>query len=213
MKKGRFIVFEGLDGTGKTSKLETARQTAQDLGYTVFLTEEPTGAPAGRLLREVLGGRAKVSDAALSALFLADRIDHCTDSENGIQKHLADGEVVISSRYYYSTFAYQGQACDQKWVMACQLDCPYILRPDLCIFLDAPPEVCVARIMRDRPADKVEIFENTATLAKVRAAFNRAFDLLGDKENIVRIDTDREASAADADVRRVVRELLRDGGE
>ena len=76
--------------------------------------------------------------AEMAALFTLDRIHH-NQSENGIERGLANGFDVISDRYYYSSLAYQGSLTDYEWVRRMNCDCPEIRRPDLCIFLDMPP--------------------------------------------------------------------------
>ncbi len=206
MRRGKFIVLEGLDATGKTTKLEFIRDLLLSRGVEVYLTAEPTDSCAGKLLREVLSGVKKLEPAALSALFLSDRVQHCVDPVDGIKAHLERGETVISSRYYYSTFAYQGMDADLDWIIACNRDNPYVIKPDLCVFLEAPPEVCVARINRDREADRVEIFENVQTLRRVLDAFDRVFALLDD--NVVRIDTDRPPEAANLEIKAAVDALF-----
>ena len=190
MKQGKFIVFEGLDGTGKTTQIRRLAQTLESRGETVFVTAEPTDFPSGKLIRRVLSGEVPSTPWSTAALFLADRIRHCADPEEGIAAHLARGETVITDRYYFSTFAYQGFETDLDWTMRMHYDCPLLLHPDLVLFLTMPPEKCMERITVGRPAEAIEIYENTAALTKISAQFDRVFDRLRDRENIVRIDAD-----------------------
>lgn len=190
MKKGKLIVFEGLDGTGKTTQIKRLAEELRRRGETVFVTAEPTDLPSGQLLRRVLSGEVPGTPWATAALFLSDRIRHCTDPDNGMAKHLAAGETVITDRYYFSTFAYQGCETDLQWTMDMHYRCPELLRPDLVLFLTMPPEKCMERITANRPAEAIEIYENTAALTRISRQFDKVFSLLKEKENVVYIDAD-----------------------
>ena len=183
-ERGRFIVFEGIDGAGKTTQIGLLADYLKSRGRTVFRTAEPTDLPTGKLLREALSGRTARTACELAALFTADRVSHNAEPGNGIAAHLAAGEDVICDRYYYSTLAYQGSETDGGWVRALNLDCPEIRRPDLCIFLDLSPEESMARITRGRTS--LEIFETADRLARVREQFHRVFaSLPGENVQIV----------------------------
>ena len=190
MGKGKFIVFEGLDGTGKTTQIRKLADYLESRGETVFVTAEPTDFPSGKLIRRVLSGEVPSTPWSTAALFLADRIRHCADPVNGIRRHLEAGETVITDRYYFSTFAYQGYATDLDWTMEMHYDCPELLRPDLVLFLTMSPEKCMARITANRSADAIEIYENTEALTKISRQFDKVFELLKDREHIVYIDAD-----------------------
>ena len=190
MKQGKLIVFEGLDGTGKTTQIKKLAEELRRRGETVFVTAEPTEFPSGKLIRRVLSGEVPSTPWSTAALFLADRIRHCADPEDGIAAHLAKGETVVTDRYYFSTFAYQGCETDLQWAMEMHYRCPELIRPDLVFFLTMSPEQCMARINANRPAEVIEIYENTAALTKISAQFDQVFNLLRDRENIVYIDAD-----------------------
>ena len=137
---GKFIVFEGIDGAGKTTQVKLLADKINALGGSYCLTAEPTELPSGKELRRVLGGEIKKSDCEIATLFTLDRIAHNVDAANGIEAHLKAGRTVLCDRYYYSTLAYQGSVTDYEWVKALNLKCPEIRKPDLCIFLDLTPE-------------------------------------------------------------------------
>ena len=142
----------------------------------------------------------------MAALFLIDRVNHNVNPVNGIKKMLSDGFDVICDRYYYSTLAYQGSATDFEWVKKMNLDCPEILRPDICVFLDVSPEVGLARIQGgDRGF--TEIYEKEATLEAVRKKYYYAFEKLSQSDNIKLINADREQSEVAADIFAAVSEL------
>lgn len=190
MSKGIFIVFEGIDGAGKSTQVSLLRESLEKMGKKVYITAEPTELPTGVALREVLGGKRSKSDCEIATMFTLDRIAHNVDAERGIEKMLSEGAVVLCDRYYYSTLAYQGSTVDYGWVRSLNIDCPEIRTPDLCIFLDLTPEQSMRRIIRGR--ESTEIYENEETLSRVRAAFMKVIDDLGATERIAVIDASGE---------------------
>ena len=123
-QRGKFIVFEGIDGAGKTTQIERLAQTLRAQGRRVMVTAEPTVSVTGGLLRDALGGVSHRSAGEMAALFVLDRIFHNVNPVNGIEKMLADGVDVICDRYYYSSLAYQGSETDFDWVAGMNLNCP-----------------------------------------------------------------------------------------
>jgi dTMP kinase len=185
----KFIVVEGLDGTGKTTQIKILAEYIRAKGRDVEITAEPTAHPTGKLIRRILSGEVKTTPWSLAALFLSDRIVHNT-SEDGIEKMLCDGKTVISDRYYYSTFAYQGHETDLNWAMDMHFNCPEVRKPDLVLFLTMAPEKCVERIRANRPDEAIEIYENVESLTKISRQFDAVFEKLKDRESIVYIDAD-----------------------
>lgn len=186
----KFIVFEGLDGTGKSTQIALLADRLRARGETVHVDAEPTGGPVGLLLRRMLAGEGPADEWANAALFFADRVHHNVAPETGIRARLARGETVLSDRYYYSTFAYQGVNTDLDWVTRLHYGCPEIARPDLVLFLTMPPEKCLARIRQSRGDRPLEIYETEERLAKIAARFHTVFQALGDRENVAYIDAD-----------------------
>lgn len=207
----RFIVFEGLDGTGKTTQIKLLGEYLRARGESVFLTAEPTAHESGKLLRRVLSGEVPSSPWATAALFLSDRINHSSDPDDGIKKHLDDGETVISDRYYFSTFAYQGCDTDVEWCMDMHYRCPEILHPDLVIFLTMSPEKCIERITANRAENEIEIYENTEALTKISRRFTDIFEMLKDRENIHIVDASGSIGEVSAKINEIVaREFYQD---
>lgn len=190
MEKGKFIVIEGLDGSGKTTQTSIITEKLRAKGINVINQAEPTPHEFGKMCREVLSGRKKVTKSQFALLFTADRIDHNLNPEDGINMHVGKGDTVISDRYYYSTLAYQGVDVGLDWLMSLNLECEDIRKPDLCIFLDLLPEKSMERINANRNADEIEIYENTEYLISIRKRFYNVIDSLKDKENIVVINAD-----------------------
>lgn len=181
-QRGLFIVFEGIDGAGKTTQIELLKKALSQRGRRVYCTAEPTESVTGGLLREALCGIHKRTAGELAAMFVTDRIFHNVNPVNGIEKMLSDGIDVICDRYYYSSLAYQGSETDYEWVRSMNLNCPEIRRPDLCVFLDLTPEQSMERINKGRVTQ--EIYENAERLESVRQKFYAVFESLKERENI-----------------------------
>ena len=205
MEKGKFIVFEGLDGSGKGTQLRLFAEELRRRGRRVYETAEPTASSTGGMIRDALGGFVQRDAYELSALFLADRIFHNVNPKNGIRKFIDEGTDVICDRYYYSSFAYQGIDADLDWVMQLNIGCREIMRPDLCIFLDADIDSCDERISSSR-LDR-EIYENKQAQARIRSRFFEVFDRLKDSENINIVNAARDIPAVSADIIKIYNSL------
>ncbi len=188
MKTAKFIVFEGIDGAGKTTQIQLLAAALRERGIECNISAEPTGLPIGKQIREKLSGRVPSTPIEMAELFAADRAMHNTHPECGINKLLADGITAISDRYYYSSMAYQGADIGLETVMELNLGNPDIRHPDLCVFLDLTPDKSLERI-NAAGRESTEIYETYEILEKTR---NKFFDILdrmeelGDK--IVKID-------------------------
>jgi len=201
--KNRFIVVEGLDGSGKSTQIKMLKEYLESKGEKVFMTAEPSEGRIGKTLREMLSEDIPTDMYFQAGMFLADRIDHCTNPENGIKKMIEEGYTVISDRYYYSTFAYQGTKSDMDYIMKINLDCPAILRPDVCIFLDLNPEICKGRIDTNR--GKTEMYEkNIEVMKSIRKNFLDVLNSLKDRENIKIIN----AEGSIEDIQKAIREAV-----
>ena len=198
MERGRFIVFEGIDGAGKTTQIELLTNYLRGQGRTVYRTAEPTESVSGGLLRDALSGVSKRTPCELAAMFVLDRIFHNVNPVNGIQKMLADGVDVICDRYYYSSLAYQGSQTDAEWVRRMNLDCPEIGRPDICIFLDLTPQQSMERISKGRVT--TEIYETEEQLTRVRDQFLSAIDSLSERDVIRTVNAARSIEEIHRDI-------------
>lgn len=182
MSRPLFIVFEGIDGCGKTTQLKMLCEKLEKLGRTPTPTAEPTDSTTGRMLRAALSGKDPRTPCEMAALFTLDRIHH-NKAENGIERGLEAGHDVISDRYYYSSLAYQGSLTDYEWVRHMNCACPEIRKPDLCVFLDISPRAALSRI--GRRGEPQEIYEKEDTLTLFRATFLRVFGSLDDNIAII----------------------------
>ena len=188
MKKDpKFIVFEGIDGAGKSTQISLLQKALAERGVRSITSAEPTDLPSGKELRRALSGELKKTPYEMAEMFSTDRAFHNTDPNVGISKQLSDGYTVISDRYYYSSLAYQGSVLGFDTVARLNLENGDIRTPDICIFLDLSPQKSLARIGGRGMA--VEIYENLEYLTKTRAMFFDVFEKLRERgENIAIID-------------------------
>ncbi|MBD2665127.1 thymidylate kinase [Richelia sinica FACHB-800] len=144
---GKFIVFEGVEGCGKTTQMHLCAKWLEDLGVPVILTREPGGTELGRELRRLLLEKSEdkpVGEVTELLLYAADRAQHV---QQEIKPHLAAGKYVLCDRYIDSTIAYQGYGRGLSMSLINQLN--HIatggLESDLTIWLDVNVEVGLAR--------------------------------------------------------------------
>jgi len=202
----KFIVIEGLDGSGKTTQLRLLAEKLRAMGRHVAETAEPTASATGGLIRDALSGFTPRTGTEIAALFMADRVAHNTNPVNGIEKMLAEGRDVISDRYYYSSLAYQGSVSDPEWVFHINVDCPQIRKPDLCIFLDLDDGDCCERMEQGRSFR--EIYENRDALNVIRQRYFEVFRRLEGRDNIVIVNAARPLDAVAQDVFAAAEKIL-----
>ncbi len=163
---GLFVVFEGIDGTGKSTQLHLLAEKLQQLGYAVVSTREPTDGPFGQKIRKLFVDRSAVSHEEELELFIADRDQHVQEL---IAPALADGCVVVCDRYYLSTIAYQvANGMDPDIILRKNKDFPV---PDLAIILEIEPAQSIHRIQNQRN-EIPNTFEEESNLRKVAAIFD-----------------------------------------
>lgn len=143
--RGKFITFEGIDGSGKSTQLRLLAGDLRVGGFDVLTTFQPGGTPLGRRLREAfLETEENVHPMAELLLFAADRAQHVNLL---IKPALATGRIVISDRYADATAAYQGagRGFDEKTVNQIIKLATDGLKPDLTLFFDIPIEKAILR--------------------------------------------------------------------
>lgn len=174
--KGKFIVIEGIDGTGKSTQVELLVKNMNTHGIATCKRVEPTHTAIGKFIREeYLIDKTPIDPIALNFLFTADRADHITNPQYGLLQELGSGLNVVCDRYYLSTLAYNRHD-DLLKAIDIQRTNMKLLTPDLTIFLDADPKVCMERISA-RGGEK-EVFENLDKLIETRARYMTVIDTL-----------------------------------
>lgn len=167
LTRGALIVFEGIDGTGKSTQLQLLATYLQHQGYQVVTTREPTDGQYGRKIRELFINRVSVSQQEELELFICDRKEHVSSF---IQPHLAQKKVILCDRYYLSTIAYQGAAGGEP--VEIEKMNTFAPEPDIALLLDLPPEISIKRITHER-GDALNDFEQLETLQRVALFFSK----------------------------------------
>jgi dTMP kinase len=160
---GRFITFEGGEGSGKSTQVATLVKRLTSLGLAVMATREPGGSPGAEAVRHVLlSGAAKPLGAHAEAiLFAAARDDHVSQT---IRPAIAKGTWVISDRFADSTRVYQGVLSNVDARIIARLERLTVgdTRPDLTFVLDLPAELGLERAARRRGNGAGDRFEAEA---------------------------------------------------
>lgn len=180
--RGKFIAFEGIDGSGKSTQITLLEKKLKEQGIPVYLTREPTDGPYGAMLHTIMTGRLDACEETIAALYVADRMDHIKNTRNGLLKKIEAGITVITDRYYFSSYAYQGAHMSMDWTIMANSVCADALRPDLNLFLDLEPEVSYQRICQNRT--DFEIYEKLDNLKRTREKYMEAFSKLKDQEKV-----------------------------
>lgn len=181
-----FIAFEGIDGSGKSSQIALLQDRLTRRHHPVHLTCEPSTGPIGRMIREIFTGQMEGDHHTIAGLFVADRLHHLLNKSDGILLQLSQGKIVLTDRYVFSSYAYQGAHVDLEWVIAANSESQRILQPDLHIFLDIPVDTALTRLVKGR--DNMEIFETKENLEKVQNLYYQILDRFKEEEKIVIVD-------------------------
>ena len=186
MKKGVLICVEGLDGCGKTTQAKLLALRLKTSHKAVY-TAEPSQGKIGKFIRNrYLFGDARASNITEALLFAADRFDHVVKT---IMPAMDDGRLVISDRYIYSSFAYQGaDGLDLDWIEEIN---KHALHPDFAIFLDVDPAVVIERLRR-----KKSVMEDLETQQRVRKVYLKFVE----RGDLTRIDGNKPKESVSIDM-------------
>jgi len=154
---GKFIVFEGIDGSGKTTQVKLLAQWLEKQGMSVLCTREPGGTDIGNRLRALLLDPScrDITRRTEAFLYAADRAQHVTEK---ILPALRRGDTVLCDRFIYSTLAYQGggRGLDKEFLARLNELATGGLVPDVVILLDLSVEESISRVLGDRLPDRLE---------------------------------------------------------
>ena len=172
-KRGYFIVFEGIDGSGSSTQANLLYQYFLSQNQNSVLSPEPSNGKIGKLLREFLAHPPEflnedLFEQQMAYLFTADRHFHLYNKIDGVQKLIADNIHVITTRYYFSSLAYNAKN-EREFKFVADLN-QHFPPPDLLIYLDIPVDIALQRIC-DRTLK--EIYENKEKLTLVRNNFEK----------------------------------------
>lgn len=199
--KPLFIVFDGIDGNGKSTQSGLLKGWLEKQGFSVFSTSEPSQSEYGRQIEELVRKReaAKTTKEKWIALFTKDRNENLKE----IRGALEDGKTVICDRYYYSTLAYQLD--EEEW----QAYASQFLIPSITIVLDVPAEIGMERTKEkyELTGEKKAYFEKLNVLKKTRKKFLMLPQYL--KDNIKIIDSNKPVEDVAENVRKEIVLLIK----
>jgi dTMP kinase len=206
---GKFITFEGGEGSGKSTQAGILANRLARAGRKVFATREPGGSPAAEEIREaLLSGRVwQFGPFAEALMFAVARADHV---ENAIGHALVEGKWVVCDRFLDSTRAYQGTTAGVPRGLINALERLTVggLLPDITFILDIPPEEGLARAVERRSGAAPDRFESQEVMLheRVRRAF---LDIAEEEpERCVVIDASQPEAMVAEDVWEVVLQRL-----
>lgn len=192
MSRGKFIVFEGIDGSGKSTQAKMLHEHWITQGIPSHLTCEPTKNTIGKIIRQIFSGELKMDNLVVAGLFVADRLDHLTNPDYGIIKILDQGINVITDRYYLSSYAYQGVFAPMEWIIQANAQARELLKPDITFYLDLEPDDSMNRINTNRSTK--EIYENLEIQKKVAENYRKAIEIVKEVELLVVINAKLDAN-------------------
>ncbi len=208
-----FITLEGIEGSGKTSRIQAIAHWLTAAGYTCLTTREPGGTAIGGQIRSVLlhPENGDLAPGAELLLYMADRVQHL---ETVVKPALAAGNVVVCDRYFDATLVYQGYArgLDREMIRQLhRLTCGGV-SPDLTLLLDLDPATGLARAWRRIDNDSAHVKESRfekETLAFHRRVREGYLDLARQEPGrFFLIDASKDERAVQDQIERVLGERL-----
>jgi dTMP kinase len=190
----KLIVFEGIDGAGKTTVSRKIVEILSSKGFKTFYTKEPSDSPFAQLLNDL---KTKIDTGPIIDA-LAMSLDRAFHMMNEVEPRLAEGYVVVMDRYYHSTIAYQGaMGADIKWIRDINR---VFRRPDIAFYLDVSVETAMRRI-RDKKS-RWPFYEFKDFLSKVRDIYLK----LVEENELIYVDAERDLNDVINQVIKILRE-------
>ncbi|MDO4281149.1 MAG: dTMP kinase [Peptococcaceae bacterium] len=199
--RGRLIVLEGIDGSGKGTQLELLRAKLARAGREVVLTREPSESAVGKLIRQALADASQFDEATMALLFAADRIEHI----KAMRADLDAGKIVLCDRYILSSLAYNSQSLPLEWILAINRQADARLHPDLTLLFDLAASDAMARI--DARGDAHERYESQRQLTLVRDMYRSLAEVRHD-DNVTLIDAAQDPAQIHDAVWQAVQTIL-----
>jgi dTMP kinase len=166
VKRGSLIVFEGVDGSGKSTQLALLAETMRSAGREIVETREPYDCEPGRKIREMARSGRSVAPEQELEWFLEQRRTHVRDL---VEPSLAAGRIVLSDRYFLSTVAYQGARGLDARALLTESEAEFPI-PDLVLLLEIDAGSGLRRVA-ERGGPREPAFEEQAFLQQVAAIF------------------------------------------
>ena len=187
MERGKFIVFEGIDGSGKSTALNAAAAALEKNGIAFSSTREPTGGRIGEIISAFMTGAEgyDFDERTVAALFAADRLDHLL-KKGGVLETLAGGVTVLCDRFWLSSLAYQSTAYGMDRVWELNAGISGLIKPDLTLYYAVNADTALRRI--GSRGGQPEYYERRDRLERTLACYGRAAAMRRSEDNIVDID-------------------------
>ena len=197
LQKGILIVFEGIDGSGKSTQAEILFKRFQEEDFDVVYFREPSKGKWGRKIKKKALHADSLTPEEELDLFVKDRRENV---ERNLKPALKKKRVVILDRYYYSTIAYQGaKGIDEKLIR--RINEEFVVQPDLVFIFDIDPQKGLERIENRKKKDR--LFEREDYLVKVREIF-RSFK----GEKFVHIDALKSKEEISKEIQEIVLRII-----
>lgn len=202
--KGKFIVFEGVEGAGKTTQIQQTAAWLQSLcdDKSVIVTREPGGTQLGKQIRQLLldDSHQAMGNRTELLLYAADRAQHV---EEIILPQLESGNIVLCDRFTDSTIAYQGygRGFDIAQIERIDRVATDGLQSDLTFWLDLDVEIGLARVLSRGKPDRLE-----KTAVEFHQRIRRGYQELANiyPDRIVRIDADRAQAQIQMEIQAIL---------
>lgn len=195
---GKFIVFEGLDGSGLSTQAELLKDYLLKKGHQVFLTKEPfLKLVTGRKIERILNKEEKIAPGKLQKLYIQNRREHL---KKDVIPRLKKGEIVISDRYFLSTLAY-GRTTGLSEKELIKLNEGFLI-PNITFLLKALPETCIKRIKKR--GIKMTLFEKKEKLRNVWIFYE---DSVKKFEDIKIINAEKSVSQVFNSIKKILSQL------
>ncbi len=204
MRDNKFIIFEGNEGTGKSTHIDFASKHLNKNKIDHIITREPGGTPAGEDIRKILlDAKSNLEPFSESLLFYASRIINYHDV---ILRALDNHQTVICDRFHYSTLVYQGLYHSDQSVINLHkvLDSYFSKRISIIFYLDADIETCLERINKRKSSDKFET-KGKDFLIKIKENYEKVFS---NNKKVIKIKTDKEKELVQREITEHLNKLI-----
>ena len=204
MARGKFITFEGCDGSGKSTQLRLLSEYLTKAGIPHIFTREPGGGKISEAIREILlsGKNMEMTDECEALLYAASRVQHLNDK---VEPALSEGKLVICDRYVDSSLAYQAYArgLGVEFVSKINAFALEKYRPDVTVFIDLTPE---AAFLRKHGADENDRLEQAGMAFHKRVYEGYKAVAKAEPDRVVCVDGNQTPNESFEEVLRVLKQ-------
>ncbi len=191
-----FIAVEGIDGSGKTTTVHRLQLWLEKrTGKTVFVTQEPTEHPSGKLIRETLSrtdDSSPILHEKLALLFAADRLHHL---EKDIWPALKEKKIVVTDRYLFSSIAYQSVSANYEWIKGLNR---FAMLPDVMIYLSVSVKTALRRLSLYRTES--DLYETGKYLTAITKNYDKIIEDFSPHLPIITLNAEVSPAEIDGEI-------------